>query len=92
MRSRRKSRWQRRRRKAKLTLCRFPLSFGRYRNLPLSKVPVDYLHWMLTAENTPYADRWAAKQYLDLVTESRRRPGRPQESTTPTVAPVGAGL
>ena len=58
-------------------LCAFPLSFGCYRDVPLSSVPKSYLHWVLIAEGIPDDDRWAVEQYLQTVEAHRRgRPGR----------------
>ena len=59
-------------------LATFPLSFGRYRNWPMESVPIDYLHWMLTAKHTPIADRWAAERYLQAVAGSDRHQGTRQ--------------
>ena len=89
---------QRRKHGAPSALSTFPLSFGRYRNVPLSRIPAAYLRWLVTAENIPDGDRWAAERYLEAVATRRRRrpgrrhpPGRLQESTTPTAGTVGAG-
>jgi hypothetical protein len=82
---------QRRKHQAPSALATFCLAFGKYRNVPLAKIPRSYLRWMLTA-NVPDADRWAAERYLQAVAPPRRhRPGRRQETTTPvsgTTAPV----
>ena len=68
-----KQRRLRRRRQRKVrtaALATFPLSFGRYRNVPLRRIPADYLRWLLSAENIPPADKWAVEQFL-----KRPRPG-----------------
>jgi hypothetical protein len=69
---------QRRERQAPSALATFPLSFGRYRNVPLARIPPSYLRWMLTAD-VPDVDRWAVERYLQAVAPPRqRRPGRHQ--------------
>lgn len=55
---------QRRKHRTRSMLATFPLSFGRYRNVPLSQIPRTYLRWMLTAKGVPDADRWAVGRYL----------------------------
>jgi uncharacterized protein (DUF3820 family) len=75
---------QRRKDRARSALATFCLAFGKYRNVPLAKVPTDYLLWMVRTEGVPAADRWAAGQYLRAVRRHRRQgPGRPREATTP---------
>jgi len=58
---------QRRKHRAPSALATFPLSFGRYRNVPLSKIPTDYLRWMVRTDSVPDVDRWAAERYLQAV-------------------------
>ena len=41
---------QRREHRAASALATFPLSFGKYRNVPLARFPDRILRWMLTAE------------------------------------------
>jgi uncharacterized protein (DUF3820 family) len=85
-------RQQRREHQAPSALADFPLAFGKYRNVPLSKIPTSYLRWMERTEGVPDADRWVAGQYLRAVAQRRRRrpgrrrgPGQPQETTTPAL-------
>jgi len=82
-------RQQRRKHQAPSALATFPLSFGKYRNVPLSQIPTDYLRWMVRTESIPDADRWAAGQYLRAVAgPCQRRPAHPQETTTPAAGTV----
>lgn len=70
------------------TIASFPLSFGRFRNKPLSQVPIYYLRWLVGAESVPDADRWAVTRYLQNVERrrkqqqhQRRQPKGGQQST-----------
>jgi uncharacterized protein (DUF3820 family) len=88
---------QRRKHQAPSALATFPLSFGRYRDVPLSKIPTSYLRWMVRTESIPDVDRWAVQQYLQAVATPRRHrrgrrqePGHRQETTTPAGGTVGA--
>jgi uncharacterized protein (DUF3820 family) len=93
------ARWrQRPKRDVISALATFPLSFGRYRNVPLARIPASYLRWLVKAENVPEADRWAALRYLKAIpaprgrrSERRHSSGRIQKTTASSAAAIGAG-
>ena len=69
--------------RAASALATFPLSFGKYCNVPLARIPRSYLRWMLRV-NVPDTDRWAVGRYLQEVAGPRQhRPGRHQNQRIP---------
>jgi hypothetical protein len=60
------------------------ITFGKHRNLPYSKLPVDYLKWLVTIDRE---DSYLAQDELDYRAGTKTRPiYEPAPSNPPTVA------
>lgn len=68
MKRRRKvGRWARQRGRLLATT---PMTFGRFAGVPMSRVPHDYLRWLVNRAETDAGTRWLVKNYLHSIGET----------------------